>query len=51
MSERPKPSTACFEAVYAVPPTKPLRPARLATLTMVPSRRRRMPGTTARVTR
>ena len=44
ISERPNPSTACLEAVYAVPPTKPFRPARLATFTMVPSRRRRMRG-------
>src|SRR5690348_14650229 len=50
MSDLLNPSTACLDAVYAVPPTKPYRPARLAMLTMAPRRRWRIPGSTSRVT-
>lgn len=41
------PTTACFDAVYAVPAAEPRRPASLATFTIDPAPRSSMPGSTA----
>ena len=51
MSAFENPSTACFEAQYAVPPSTPFLPASDATFTTVPPPASFIPRRNARVTR